>query len=82
MGHYSVVDRTPFCPDGTLNRTRGDTNGQQMGHHFAQMGHKMGHHFDTWDTKWDTILPKWDTILTHGTPMDIRMVSDAVIVKP
>jgi hypothetical protein len=28
MGHYSVVDGTPFCP---------------MGHYFAMMGHQMGH---------------------------------------
>jgi hypothetical protein len=38
-----------------------------MGHHFAQMGHEMGHH---------------SAKMGHeGTPMDIKMVFHAVMVK-
>ena len=50
-------------------------------------GHQMGHHLDTWDIKWDTILPgwdtilpRWDTILGHkGTPTDTILTSAGVM---
>ena len=45
MGHYSVVDGTPFCPDGTLFCHDGTPNGTPICQDRTQRD-TNGHHFD------------------------------------
>jgi hypothetical protein len=81
--------RYRICP---LHRAPGKTKGQQMGHHFAQMGHKMGHHSAPMGYHFVQMghemghhsAPMGHHFVQMGhkrTPTDTKMASCAVMVK-